>query len=299
MFMMIEVRLLRYFVAVADELHFGRAAQALHLAPQPLSQAIKRLEDQLGVVLFRRTSRKVELTLPGEVFYARSKHLLQQLDEAIELTRKVAEGGAGTLSIGYLPSAVPEVLPTFLRACQALPHLELQLHELTVRDLLSRIQKGQLDAGIVTAVGLPEGLQHLDLQQHSLALAVPKGHPLAEHAVVSRKSAQQVPLIGYDWQHCPELQALLDEVVPVGHRTHDFVQKVMSEQSALALVQAGMGAAVVTRGQQQHAPASVSFLDFDPPVQCTFQLVWKAGNHPALKGLIQMLQEHLNIQHPN
>jgi DNA-binding transcriptional LysR family regulator len=146
----IELRHLRYFVAVAEELHFGRAAQRLHLAQPPLSQQIRKLEEILGYRLFERTSRSVSLTAAGAVFLERAQRTLRNIQRDIEETRSVGRGEVGSLHIGFVGSAMLATLPAIFRAYrEAYPSVTLHLHESFTSKVIDGLQNGTLDAGLL------------------------------------------------------------------------------------------------------------------------------------------------------
>ncbi|GGJ43617.1 LysR family transcriptional regulator [Deinococcus roseus] len=289
---MIEIRLLRYFVVVAEKLHFARAAEELHLAPQPLSQAIRRLEDQLGVQLFLRTSRKVELTPAGQVFYTRTRSLLTQLEETIQLTQRVSRGGAGSMRVGYVPGATASILPQLIQICNAqYPDLRLHLKEMTALEQLNALENQQLDAGIIVGLTFPGPIQHLLLKQEPLVAVLPAGHPLAGQSLTP-EMLQKESIIGYDPLHCPELVTFIDEVAPAGHRQKELRQVVMSEASALSLADAGLGIAIVTESQGKRA--STARVSPILHTHTSYHLVWQDNGNPTVQGMLS-LREHLHL----
>jgi DNA-binding transcriptional LysR family regulator len=156
----IELRHLRYFVAVAEELHFGRAALRLHIAQPPLSQQIRKLEDILGYPLFFRTSRAVKPTSAGEVFLERAKRTLRNVQEDMEEARSVGRGEEGSLRVGFISSAMLTPLPAMLGRYRRLyPKVNLQLHESYTSLVMHKLLKGELDAGFLRDGGYAAGLE--------------------------------------------------------------------------------------------------------------------------------------------
>ena len=151
----IELRHLRYFVAVAEELHFGRAAERLHLAQPPLSQQIRKLEELLGYPLFIRTSRSVSLTTAGEALLQRARRTLRNVQRDIDETRSIGRGDVGSLHIGFIGSAMLTTLPGIFRAYrEAYPQVQLHLHESFTSLVTEGLENGTLDAGILRALWL-------------------------------------------------------------------------------------------------------------------------------------------------
>ena len=181
-----ELRHLHYFITVAEELHFSRAAQRLHISQPPLSQQIRDLEDELGVKLFERTKRQVHLTEAGKVFLELSYLVLAQLKQAIEATQQIGRGEVGRLAIGFVDSAMYTLLPGILRVFrEQFPAVELRLHELTTAQQIQALYDKQVDVGIVRSAIIEPGLSVECLLPESLVLALPETHPLSAQTQVS------------------------------------------------------------------------------------------------------------------
>jgi DNA-binding transcriptional LysR family regulator len=141
-----ELRHLRYFVAVAEELHFGRAAERLHMAQPPLSQQIRQLEVEIGFDLFRRTKRSVQLTEAGQLFLDRVRVIFAQVDQAIEIGRQASRGDLGQMIVGFVGSAAYNVLPPILQAMRTqVPGVSLELRELTTVQQLQWVAEGNIE----------------------------------------------------------------------------------------------------------------------------------------------------------
>ena len=155
----VELRHLRYFVAVAEELHFGRAATRLHMAQPPLSQAIRRLEDGIGCQLLTRTSRSVRLTPAGAAFLDRARRTLRNVEDDIDEARSIGRGQTGRLNVGFVGSAMLTTLPEILsRYVAAYPGVQLQLHESFTARVIDGLLAGDVDAGIVRDAEPVDGL---------------------------------------------------------------------------------------------------------------------------------------------
>jgi len=192
----IEFRHLRYFLAVSEELHFGRAAQKLHISQPPLSQAIRKLEAELGVQLFERTSRVVKLTEAGRVFAEEARRVLADVELAVGAARHA--GGAGyTLRIGCVPHLPVERLLAFLEALhERSPADRPQVTHITSGEQVARLRSGQLDVGIFNDDGEEEGLEEEPLfpGERLVALLAPD-HPLTEHATLGPADLKQEVLV--------------------------------------------------------------------------------------------------------
>ncbi len=175
-----ELRHLRYFVAVAEEMHFGRAAQRLHIVQPALSKQISALERELGFRLFTRTKRSVAFTPAGEAFYHDARDVLARVDRATELTKLTAAGALGTLDIGFASPVIWSVLqPILRRQREAFPGVRLHLHELHSAPQMRLLREGKLDAGFLTATGPDELLEFRPVAHEAIVIALPEEHRLA------------------------------------------------------------------------------------------------------------------------
>lgn len=180
-----DFRQLRSFLYVAEELHFGRAAQRLGMSQPPLSQQIRALEEELGARLFERTSRRVRLTEVGRLFLPEAREALAQVDRAVQVARLARSGELGRLSLGFTASApfVQRVADALYGFRQAHPHVELALQELSYDEQLARIEADELDIGILRSFEaplLPSGLTVECLLEEKMLVAVRKDHPIAQ-----------------------------------------------------------------------------------------------------------------------
>jgi DNA-binding transcriptional LysR family regulator len=175
-----ELRHLRYFVAVAEEMHFGRAAQRLHIVQPALSKQISALERELGLLLFSRTKRSVAFTPAGEAFYQEARDILARVDRASELTRLTASGALGTLDIGFASPVMWSVLQPILRKQrEAFPGVHLHLRELHSAPQMRMLREGKLNAGFVRARGDDELLEFRPVCREAIVVVLPEQHRLA------------------------------------------------------------------------------------------------------------------------
>ena len=208
---MIELRHLRYFIAVAEELHFGRAADRLHMAQPPLSQQIRQLEAELGFQLFHRTKRSVELTEAGQVFLKDCRKIFRQLDQAVRTGQQASRGELGQLAIAFVSSAAYNILPPILQAFRAaMPQVRLELHELTTDQQVRWMQDGRIDVGFVRPPVEDEQLQLMTIFREPLVVALPIAHPLAEQPQVSLAALASEPFILFPRPLAP---GLYDQII--------------------------------------------------------------------------------------
>jgi DNA-binding transcriptional LysR family regulator len=194
----IELRHLRYFVAVAEELHFGRAAARLHLAQPPLSQQIRKLEELLGYPLFTRTSRSVSLTNAGAALLQRARRTLRNVQRDIDETRSIGRGDVGSLHIGFIGSAMLSTLPAIFRSYrEAYPRVRLHLHESFTAMVIEGMENGTLDAGILRDGDPVEGLHVTTIFSEPFVAVLPATHPCAKQKSISPAVLRGEPFIYY------------------------------------------------------------------------------------------------------
>jgi DNA-binding transcriptional LysR family regulator len=192
----LELRHLRYFVAVAEELHFSRAAQRLRIAQPPLSQQIRKLEEHIGCSLFTRNSRMVALTAAGETLLERSRYILRRLDEDLESVRRVGRGEIGTLTVGFIGSAMLTVLPALISSYRKrFAKVDLRLRELTTSSLVDAIRQGAVDLGFLRDAGTAEGLILETVVAERFVIALAEKHPLAKRKKISLADLKNDSLI--------------------------------------------------------------------------------------------------------
>src|SRR6201996_6886517 len=249
-----ELRRIQYFVTVAEETHFGRAAERLQMAQPPLSQQIKALEAEMGVTLFQRTTRKVELTAAGERFLPRARAILASVDEAVTEAAQVADGCLGRIAIGFTGSATYDLLPSLVRVLRAdLPGIELDIRgEMLTPDQVAALLDGTLDRGLLRPpVHTAEVEVHV-LRREPLIAVLPEHHPLAGRDRVQLADLRDDPFVAYPSHHRSVVyEAVIDACQRAGFfpRTLD---EVAETSTLVSFVAAGLGVALV--------PASVQHL---------------------------------------
>jgi DNA-binding transcriptional LysR family regulator len=192
----IELRHLRYFVAVAEELHFGRAAARLHLAQPPLSQQIRRLEEILGYPLFVRTSRTVKLTAAGEVFLNSARRTLRNVKDDMEEVRSIGRGDVGSLRVGFIGSGMLTPLPAMLgQYRRQYPRVQLQLRETYTSGVVQSLLRGMLDAGFLRDGDPTEGIVTETLFSEPFVAVLPHTHPLATRTGISAGQLRDEPFV--------------------------------------------------------------------------------------------------------
>jgi DNA-binding transcriptional LysR family regulator len=242
-----ELRHLRYFVAVAEERHFGRAAERLHMAQPPLSQQIRRLEAELGAPVLHRTTRRVELAPAGEVLLARARAILAAVDAAAEDARRAARGEFGRLAIGFTGSATYALLPALADAVRtALPGVVLDLRgELLTPAQVAGLLDGTLDLGLLRPPVRERSLEVEILRREPLVAVLPAAHRLAAAAVVPLEQLEEEPFVMYP----SHFRSVLHDAVEDTCAAHGFRPRVALEVSETAtlvsFVAAGLGVSLV------------------------------------------------------
>jgi DNA-binding transcriptional LysR family regulator len=252
-----ELRQLRYFVAVAEELHFRRAAAQLHISQPPLSQQIHALETELGCVLLTRTRRRVELTPAGEAFLRDARALLAELDGAVATTRRIGAGQTGRLRINFVGSALLSIVPAAVQRFRAIrPQVEIELRERPTVEQLRSVAAGVVDLGLVRPpIDATEELRsELVLRERTVA-AVPANHSLARMKRIPLRRVAAEPLVLFPRSQAPGFHDLLITSLTGSGQTPHVVQYAPETTTIVGLVAAGIGVSLV--------PASVSRLGLE------------------------------------
>jgi DNA-binding transcriptional LysR family regulator len=275
----IELRHLRYFVAVAEELHFGRAAERLHLAQPPLSQQIRKLEDLLGYALFTRTSRSVSLTPAGEALLQRARRTLRNVQRDIDETRSIGHGDVGSLHIGFIGSAMLTTLPGIFRSYrEAYPRVRLHLHESFTALVSEGLENGSLDAGILRDGDPMEGMHVTTILSEPFVAVLPASHPCAKQKTVSIGALRDEPFVYY-----PRSAGARAYEKPLALcEEHGFRPQIVQEAShwltILRLISAGFGVSIAPACVRRIASAQVVCIPLRAAKAVSnIELAWLAG----------------------
>lgn len=290
-----ELRHLRYFVAVAETRHFGKAAEQLHMAQPPLSQAIRRLESELGVELLRRTTRQVSLTGAGEVFRTDAERILKAVDEAVARVGRFASGAEGVLRIGLTGSASYRQLPALARLVKReMPQVILEVHTemLTPAQEAGLIER-RLDIGVLRPPVRQEGIAHRSLAAENLVVAVPERHPLAEADTVRVEQLRHEDFVMYGATLGSVVNdAVVRSCLAAGFYPHRAYE-VTETSAALALVAAGLGIAVLPDSIRSAPREGVLCRDIEDALSIPLSLAWREDDEsPLLRNLLQVLEQN-------
>jgi DNA-binding transcriptional LysR family regulator len=275
-----ELRKLRYFVVLAEELHFGRAAQRLHITQPPLSMAIQSLEDELGVKLFERAPRRVTLTHAGATFVEQARTLLARADDAIELTRAADRGEVGRLRIGFMSATIYTLLPPLLRDFAArFPAVRLVLRELAMPQQLLLLRNGEIDVGFVRPPIEDAELDAETVLSESLVVALPRGHELAKLRQIPARRLAPESFVLFQRQPGLVLHHLVLRFCIQNGFTPRVAQEATQAHAVVGLVSAGIGVALVPASVQCTRMRGVEYRPLrerSPPVETV--LAWRRAD---------------------
>lgn len=241
-----ELRHLRYFVTVADELNFTRAAEKLNTVQPSLSQQIKDLEREVEVQLLKRNNRKVELTEAGQAFLKEALLSLEHAERAIQVARQIAHANKDQLNIGFVPVAEMKVFPYIMPTIRAhFPEVKINFHSLTDAQQFRALKKGEIDIAFTRYIENAEELEHVQIFSEPLALIVPKSSPIAEQRHVSIKSLNQQDFIISDEGASPQLYKIVTDFLQQSKIHVNVVQQSTNILLNVNLVGMGVGWSLV------------------------------------------------------
>ncbi|AUW59941.1 LysR family transcriptional regulator [Sphingobium sp. SCG-1] len=283
---MFELTHLRCFVVLAEELHFGRAAERLHMTQSPLSRQIQVLERILGVELFNRTSRRVTLTLAGETFLREARRIVRLSESAALAARRVWKGETGRISIGFTAVSGYVLLPRIVkRAAIELPGLELQLHELVSGDQSEALHTGLIDLALVRPPLDRVQFDSAPLLLEKLLVALPENDPRLEQDGFVPQDFDGQDLVMYTQRGAGYFHQLLTHLFERAGAAPNYVQHVTQIHSLLGLVGAGLAAGIVPEAAAGLHPRGVIFRPFasEPETPVELHLAWRReSENPAL-----------------
>lgn len=286
-----EFRHLRYFVAVAEERHFGRAAQRLHMAQPPLSAQIKQLEQELGTKLFERTTRRVDLTAAGELLLSRAYEILSAMDAAVHDVSAVGQGSAGVLRVGFAGTATYELMPKIVRlAKERYPSVQLKVFgEMITPSMEDALLEGRLDLAVLRPPVVSNELSLEEFHNSKLALAMSHEHPLAKFpGAVTPEDIAGFDVVGYPRES--SVSAIAIEAC----RRHGFrpnIVQTASETSTLnALVAANIGVAFVPYSHAFPLNQGITIRPLTNDIFTSLAVAWKGTElSPLAKNLKQTI----------
>lgn len=292
---MIELRILRQFVALAEELHFGRAAERLHMTQPPLTQAIRKLETELGAPLFERSSRRVALSAAGHALLPSARKLLADAQGLAGLARAAAAGQRGRVRLGFVSTVGYGELPRWLKRFRdAHADIELHLAEATLDVQQRSFAAGELDAGfIIHAPGsLPAGFEGLTVAREPMVLALSTDSRLAARKQLRTTDVLAQPLVIFPRDIAPSLYDALLAFYRAKAATPHIAQEANQMQTIVNLVSAGMGVAWVPASVMSLQRPGVIYRKVSGAPVSETSLIWRTGSAPA----VQRFVEHVRAQ---
>lgn len=292
---MFDFSQLRCFAAVAEELHFGRAAARLNMTQPPLSRQIQVLERVLDVQLLERTSRTVRLTAAGRSFLPEAQRILRLAETATHVTRQVAAGRAGVLKFGFTAASAYDFLPRLVTALRrALPDVTLALREMVSKDQIEELLAGRIDAALVRPPVTHPDLIAVRALAEPLVVALPAGNPLALRDGLTPSDLGREPLIGYAPNEARYFHDLVLGLLAEAEIQPPMVQQLTQIHSILALVRAALGIALVPAAAERLRFEGVVFrpLALPAPRPVELLLAWRRdADAPLIARLVSILAE--------
>jgi DNA-binding transcriptional LysR family regulator len=295
---MFDLKQLQCFIAVGEELHFGRAAKRLHMTQPPLSRQIQLLEFELQARLLERTSRVVRLTPAGKVFLREAVHLLALAQSATLSAQRVAQGDAGVIRLGFTAGSSYSFLPKLLTlTSESLKDVQVVLTEMVSRQQVEALHARAIDIGLQRSPQPADGLERLRVAREKMILAIPRHHPLARGRLPKLADLAGEPFITFSPIDGYYFYQLIDGLFTRASITPRYVQQISQIHSILALVSAGMGIALVPESAQALHFGGIALRQLkDETVYADLHLVWRKDNdNPALPIFTSLARRHLAV----
>ncbi len=292
----IELRHMRYFVALAEELNFGRAAQRLNMAQPPLSQQIKQLETWLKARLCDRTSRGVVLTPAGHAFLGHARRVLREIEFGVQMTREIESGMRGQLRMAAVYSAMYSVMPGLVRMLhRRLPNVVLSLREMTVNDQMVALQNGDIEVGVVRMPLPDSSVKTRVLVEERLVTAMPFDHPLASKDQVRLEELLGQPLLLAGVGLHRNYQFMVLKIFTDRGLVPDIAQETPDMHSMIGLISAGLGIGIIPESLQQVKLENVVYRQIaDDLPRTSLALAWSPEYETGLfERFLEVVDEYL------
>nr|WP_284041425.1 LysR family transcriptional regulator [Halomonas olivaria] len=290
---------MRYFLVLSEELHFGRAANRLHISQPPLSASLRQLEEELGVRLLERNSKRVAMTPAGEAFQGQARRIIEQIEDSQTLVQRIASSATGLVRVGFTPAMLFRGLPELLKTLQSrYPGIEIQLIERNSADQVQAVTQEHLDLGFIHSMPLPECIESVTLSDEPFLCCLPTHHHLAARRSLAVRELANESVILFGRDLAPHYY---DRIISLFHHV-DVEPQISHEVShwltILALVANSMGVALVPQSLAKSGFSDVSFLPLnDSSTRHQSHCIWQRDTqHESRDLLINCLHEQLQIQ---
>lgn len=288
-----ELRHLKYFVAVAEELHFGRAAAKVQITQPVISEQIRRLEQELGVKLFFRTKRTVELTEPGKIFFSEAQEILERVEKAVCALQKADRGELGSLTIGYTGPALYTILPKIIKAFQnSYPQVELILKEICTDEQVEAFNTGNIEVGFLHPP-VDSDFEFISIMKEKMILALPEDNSLATLTPVPIEKLSNQSFILFPQKVGPVLYSRIFTMCQQAGFIPKVVQEVTPQPTMIGLVAAGIGVSFVSQSLQNINLPGVVYRELDVSTpELELSAAWKTEKiSPVLQAFLKIVQK--------
>lgn len=288
------MRHLRYFVAVAEELHFGEAAKRLHIAQPPLSQQIRQLEKQLGVELLRRTKRRIELTEAGRAFLDEARRILERVEQSIRTAQRASRGEIGELTVGFEGFATYDVIPNILKIFrERFPDIHLQLKEMTTAQLIEALHNKDIQVGFLLSPIRDEELSFEPILEEFIIVALPENHPLSAKQKIPLRALKSEPFVLFPRHLGCGLYNQIIGLCQNADFTPNVIQEANQMQTILGLIATGLGISLVPESMKDLKREGVVYRElWQPMKKMELNVAWKRDNKsPVLQAFLKVAKE--------
>ncbi|URZ18418.1 LysR family transcriptional regulator [Clostridium felsineum] len=295
-----ELRQLQYFLVLSDTLHYGKAAEYLHIAQQPLSFQIKKLESELGYKLFERTTRSVALTPAGEVLKKKVFEGIRTIEQGVEQAGSVARGEAGKIRIAYNSMTLHNVMPQIVcKFRERFPQIEVILSEENSPELEQNIINDEADVGIVALYGIMlDELKYEIIYTDPASIALPKSHPLTKNKAIKLSELQKESFLVYSRKTRAKSHDDLISVCYLAGFTPNIIQEAETDMALLGLVATGLGVALVPGSFNDILSYLIEYrIIKEPAINLNVAMVWREGNNSLM--IQQLLEISKSLNNPS
>lgn len=293
---LIKTHQLKYFITVAEELHYGRAAKKLNISQPPLSQQIKQLEEDLEVLLFKRNKRNVQLTPAGESFYEKAKLILYYMEHTKKEILGIHRGEIGDITLGFGGSIAFDILPEIIKACNhTLPNVNIDLKQLTTSEQLKALEERKIDLGIlVTPIQQPY-ISTKPIRKEPLVLCLPNTHPLAKSdQPIDPKDLADEKFILPPRSEGEGYFKAISQVFNEGNFTPNIVQTAKEQHTMVSLVSARLGVVIVPQSTTYIKLKNITYKNFNKPFYKESSLAWnKNDKNPIIHSIIELIDRKI------